>query len=95
MVQLFTVMAAESIEPAHPGHAWFRDRYRRARASLVEHVAAAQERGELDRGLDPESTATHLIAVLDGLQVQWLLDPDRVDMTATLRNVLDTLRPTG
>jgi AcrR family transcriptional regulator len=92
MVQLFTVMAAESIEPAHPGHAWFRDRYRDRRASLAEHVAAAQERDELDRGLDPESTATQLIAVLDGLQVQWLLDPERVDMTATLRDFLDTLR---
>jgi AcrR family transcriptional regulator len=95
MVQLFTVMAAESIEPAHPGHAWFRDRYRRRRTSLAEHVAAAQQRGELDPGLDPNSTATQLLAMLDGLQVQWLLDPDRVDMTATLRDFLDALRPTS
>jgi AcrR family transcriptional regulator len=92
LVQLFTVMAAESIEPAHPGHVWFRERYRGIRASLAERVAAAQQRGELDRSLDPESTATQLLALLDGLQVQWLLDPERVDMTATLRDFLDALR---
>jgi AcrR family transcriptional regulator len=95
MVQLFTVMAAESIEPAHPGHTWFRDRYRRVRSELAVHVATAQERGDLDPRLDAGSTATQLLAVLDGLQVQWLLDPDRVDMTATLRDFLDTLGQTS
>jgi AcrR family transcriptional regulator len=93
MVQLFTVMAAEAIEPAHPGHAWFCGRYRRVRAELAERVAAAQEQGELDRGLDAESTATQLLALLDGLQLQWLLDPEHVDMTATLRDFLAALRP--
>ncbi len=95
LVQLFTVMVAESIETAHPGHEWFQGRYRRVRAELAEHVATAQERGELDPGLDAESTATQLLAVLDGLQVQWLLDPGRVDMTATLRDFLDALRRTS
>jgi AcrR family transcriptional regulator len=93
MVQLFTVMAAESIEHAHPGHEWFRGRYRRVRTALAERVAAAQEQGEIDAGLDAESTATQLIALLDGLQLQWLLDPDRVDMTATLRDFLAALPP--
>jgi AcrR family transcriptional regulator len=93
LVQLFTVMAAESIEPAHPGHDWFRSRYRRVRAELAEHVAGARTQGELDPGLDAASIATQLVAVLDGLQLQWLLDPGRVDMTATLRDFLAALRP--
>jgi hypothetical protein len=29
--------------------------------------------------------ASALIAVMDGLQVQWLLDPDQVDMPAAVR----------
>jgi AcrR family transcriptional regulator len=95
VVHLFSVMAAESIEPAHPGHEWARRRYRRVRVELAEHVSAAQERGELDPGLDADSLATQLIAMLDGLQLQWLLDPDRVDMTATLRDFLDALRQTS
>jgi hypothetical protein len=33
------------------------------------------------------------IAVLDGLQLQSLLEPGRVEMTATLRDFLAALRP--
>jgi AcrR family transcriptional regulator len=93
LVQLFTVMAAESIEHAHPGHQWFRDRYRRVHAELAGHVAAAQERGELDPALDAGSIATQLLALLDGLQLQWLLEPVRVDMVTALRDFLAALRP--
>jgi hypothetical protein len=28
---------------------------------------------------------------MDGLQVQWLLDPDRVDMVAVTRRAIDAL----
>jgi hypothetical protein len=67
--------------------------YRRVRAEVAEHVAAAQGQGEVDPELDAGSIATQLVAALDGLQLQWLLDPGRVDMTATLRDFLAALRP--
>jgi hypothetical protein len=34
----------------------------------------------LDPDLDADGLASLLIAVADGLQIQWLLDPESVDM---------------
>jgi AcrR family transcriptional regulator len=93
MIQLFTVMAAESIEPSHPGHPLFLERYRRLRRVCAGELRAAQERGELDPALDPELVAPEILSVFDGLQLQWLLDPDEVDMVACMRDFLERLRP--
>jgi AcrR family transcriptional regulator len=93
MVQLFTVMAAESIDPGHPGHEHFRARYRRLRGRAAEELRAAQARGEIDPAIDPERVAPEILAVFDGLQLQWLLEPDEVDMVACLRDFLERLRP--
>jgi hypothetical protein len=42
------------------------------------------------------STATHLpaeiIAIVDGLQVQWLLNPDQVDMTTVFLDYINRIR---
>lgn len=43
-------------------------------------------------GLTPEQVAPLLIAVMDGLQFQWLLDPDAVDMPAAFRTLMALLR---
>jgi hypothetical protein len=42
---------------------------------------------------DPEvrDDASALIALMDGLQVQWLLDPDAVDMPRIVEKVMDEL----
>ncbi|WP_176735553.1 TetR family transcriptional regulator C-terminal domain-containing protein, partial [Actinacidiphila rubida] len=47
----------------------------------------------LPGGLTPEQAATLLAAVVDGLQVQWLLDPGAVDMPAAFRDFLSLLAP--
>ena len=93
LVQLFTVMASESIEPDHPGHEVFRARYRRFRARGAELLREAQARGEIRADLDLDRLSPQVLAVLDGLQLQWLLDPDEVDMVATLRDFLQRLAP--
>ncbi len=41
--------------------------------------------------LDAEVAASLLIAAADGLQIQWLLDPDSVDMGARLEQMLHAL----
>ncbi|WTF76707.1 hypothetical protein OG856_14960 [Streptomyces sp. NBC_01594] len=52
------------------------------------------EYGEtLPGGLTPERAAPLLVAVLDGLQYQWLLDPGAVDMPAAFQDFLRLLRP--
>lgn len=79
LIQLFTVLVAESIRRDHPAHAYFVERYRRVRALYGEQFAALRNAGNrLD--VDAEQLAALIMAVMDGLQTQWLLDPERVDM---------------
>lgn len=46
----------------------------------------------LPGGLTPERVAPLLVATMEGLQYQWLLDPDAVDMPAAFQDFLRLLR---
>ena len=83
LVQCFTVLAAESVTDQHPAHDFFAARYGALRPQL-----AALLRAELGdpgpSGLTADQASALLIAVMDGLQQQWLLDPGEVDMAALI-----------
>jgi AcrR family transcriptional regulator len=93
IVRLFTILAAESVDDDHPAHEWFLARCRDRRAVLADRLANAQRAGDIDAALDPESVASEILAMFDGLQLQWLLDPAAVDMTAVFEDFLARLRP--
>jgi len=93
LVQLFTVMAAESLDERHPGHQAFVERYRARRRGTAQLLADAQRAGLVDPGLDPDRLAAQVLAMFDGLQLQWLRDPDAVDMVGLLDEFLARLRP--
>ena len=57
-------------------------------ADAFEHAAA---HGQLEPGVDCRSAAITLVALMDGLQGLWLLDPDSVDMAEELRRYLRPL----
>lgn len=88
MVELFATLSAEATASAHPAHAFFADRYRRIVASAARAFQAARDQGALRDGVDPETAARELVALMDGLQVQWLYDPDAVDMAVIVRTHL-------
>ncbi|MBC3760676.1 TetR/AcrR family transcriptional regulator [Quadrisphaera sp. RL12-1S] len=93
-VELYCVLSAESTAPDHPAHRYFADRYTATRANLERSLREAAEDGDLRPGVDPAVHAPVVVAVMDGLQVQWLLDrdgPTPTDMPAALRAHLDTL----
>ncbi len=96
LVQLFTVLSAESVTADHPAHAWARTRYRRIRAFIADAVRTGITSGEFRSDIDPEAHAFRLVALMDGLQQQWLLDAEAVDMAAVfggyLRETLDAIR---
>ncbi|MFE2913283.1 TetR family transcriptional regulator [Kitasatospora indigofera] len=91
IVRLYAVLSAESVTEGHPAQQFFRDRYDGLRALVTEALREACELGEVDADLDVESVASAVIAVMDGLQVQWLLAPRSVDMAAVTRRVLTAL----
>lgn len=91
IVRLYAVLSAESVTEGHPAQDYFRERYAGLRAFVTEALAEASELGETRPGLDLEEAATAIIAVMDGLQIQWLLAPDSVDMAASTDRVITAL----
>ena len=73
---------------------YFTERYARTRAGFARRIARAQEGGALRADIAPETAATLVLATMDGLQTQWLLDP-RIDMAAHLRALVLLLEGPG
>ncbi|MCX4786569.1 MULTISPECIES: TetR/AcrR family transcriptional regulator [unclassified Streptomyces] len=91
IVQTFSALLGESVTEGHPAREFFTHRYTQVRASMAATLRA--EYGErLPGGLTPERAAPLLVAIMDGLQYQWLLDPDSVDMPVAFQDFLALLR---
>lgn len=89
IVRMFNTLVGESGNPGHPAHEHFRLRYARVLGYTVELLEAGVARGELRPGTDCEAVGREILAIMDGLQIQWVLDPGGVDMPARLRAYLD------
>ena len=92
LVRLFTMLAAESVDADHPGHDWFVARYRQSRGFVAERLIEEQRLGMIRDDVDAELIAAQILAVFDGLQLQWLLDPEEVDMITALDDYIGDLR---
>jgi AcrR family transcriptional regulator len=93
LVQLFTVLAAESIDPTHPAHEFFTHRYQMITSFLSDALAKAQAVGKIRKDICPKDLAVMIFALMDGLQVQWLLEPEKVHMSKVFGLFLQTLDP--
>ncbi|MFD3842417.1 TetR/AcrR family transcriptional regulator [Streptomyces sp. NPDC058642] len=80
----------ESVTGGHPARGYFTERYAQVRESMAA-VLRAEYGDRLPNGLTPGRTAPLLVAVMDGLQYQWLLDPESVDMPGAFRDFLSLL----
>ncbi|WP_217240540.1 TetR/AcrR family transcriptional regulator [Streptomyces sp. AC555_RSS877] len=90
IVQTFSALLGESVTEGHPARGYFTERYAQVRASMAQ-ILRAEYGDRLPNGLTPERTAPLLVAVMDGLQYQWLLDPESVDMPGAFRDFLAML----
>lgn len=91
LVSLYCVLSAEATDPEHPAHEYFLRRYNWARDIIGEAFTAVGERGQLRPGVVPGAATRQLVALMDGLQVQWLLDNDSVDMPAEVVAFLEAI----
>ncbi|TQN28405.1 TetR family transcriptional regulator [Haloactinospora alba] len=88
LVSLYTKLSAEATDPDHPAHHHFVRRYETLRGCLVPAFAELlDERATVT----PRLAVQQFLAVMDGLQVQWLLCPQSVDMPAAVESFLATL----
>ncbi|WP_327420277.1 TetR/AcrR family transcriptional regulator [Streptomyces sp. NBC_01527] len=85
MVDLYVRLAAEAIAEDHPAHGYFQAHYTMTRAYVHRALGELAEQGALRDGVEAESAAAAFVALMDGLQVQWLTSPQEVDMAQVLR----------
>ncbi|GAB3281274.1 TetR/AcrR family transcriptional regulator [Microbacterium lacusdiani] len=77
LVQLYSTLVASALEEEHPAAREFAtERFARQRETLAERVRRNQAAGRIRPDVDPVAVAALAIAASDGLQTQWLLDPD-------------------
>lgn len=95
LIELFVRLSTEAASPDHPAHDYFQHRYERIRRSTAKALGAAVADGHLRPDLDAETAALRLTSLMDGLQLQWLLDRS-VDMAGAIRGTLiEWMTPTG
>ena len=90
LLELFTTIAAEASNPAHPAHAFIQRRYTDNLATLATHLQQAVDTGDV-APLTPaeiEIEVRLVTAVLDGIGLQWLLDPS-TDITASVETYIN------
>lgn len=91
LVGLHVIVSAEATEAGHPAHERYRNRYRGLREQDRAGFHALVEAGALRPDIDPDKIGAITSAVMDGLQLQWLLDPDRVDLPDLFEHFLSLL----
>ncbi|GAA2831633.1 TetR/AcrR family transcriptional regulator [Nonomuraea rubra] len=74
LVRLYAVLSVEAADPAHPAHAYFVDRHAHIRRDIRDALEELHARGLVRPGTDIAGADSDLMALIDGLQVQWLLD---------------------
>jgi AcrR family transcriptional regulator len=85
LVALAHALSAEAAEPGHPAHEWLVTRYARLRDHLTEAFEISIARGELDGTVPPNVLASMWLATVEGLEAQWLADPDAVSVKDGMR----------
>jgi len=89
LIALYSVLSAESTTTGHPGRDYFVDRFSMLRDEYTGEFERLRDAGRLREGVDPRLAAGTLVALWDGIQLQWLLQPDEVNVAEHLRAFLD------
>jgi len=88
IVQGYSVLTGESVTENHPARAWVTDRFTILRGEIQAAIM------EVGGGTVPDDVAacaaSSIIGVMDGLQVQWLLD-DGVDLPAATQFAIEAI----
>jgi AcrR family transcriptional regulator len=94
LMRLWIELAAAASRSDHPAHTYFADRYERGRAQFAEGFHDEAARGRLREGVSPESAAVLFHAVLNGLQLQWVLDQE-LDIVGPVKDFVRLLLERG
>lgn len=82
LVRLSHVLCAESTGDGHPARGFFLEHFDLGRTLLTTAFANGVEAGELRPDIDYGALATQIIAMHEGLENQWLVDPEGIDIVS-------------
>ena len=91
IVQAYTVLSAESVTDSHPGRPYFEERYATLRGEITDAFHAVCVQRGIDAPGDITAASAAILAVMDGLQVQWLLAPTAVDLARSSRFAIEAI----
>lgn len=80
VVRAFTILNAESLVEGHPAWDWFQARYQVIHTRLIGQFTDLVEAGEVRADVDVPGLVQEILAMMDGLQIQWLRFPEKIDL---------------
>lgn len=86
---LLVTLSAEHLRDDSPTNAYFRARYDLVRRSYVAMFESAARAGIIRDDVDAEAEAVHLIALMDGLRLQWFFSDGAISIADALRRHVD------
>jgi AcrR family transcriptional regulator len=93
LVELYATLSTDALQEQHAATREFvRERFRSLRETIAARIESGQQAGRIAADIDPLDAAALVIAASDGLQIQWLLDPEAVDVARSL-SILERLFP--
>lgn len=90
LTTLYAVASATANDPGHDSHGYFKDRFAGVVDVLTADIERRQAAGEARMDLPAKDLARLVVAISDGLQLQWLYDKD-VDVADGLSQFIDVL----
>lgn len=93
LIQLYSILRADATATEHPAHEHHRLQYGRLRLYLARAFDEVRAAGGLSTDEDSDSLASTYLALMDGLQIQWLYNRSGTDIDRVLRAYLKSVIP--
>ena len=90
LTTLYAVASATANDPGHDSHGYFKDRFAEVVDVLTVDIERRQAAGQARTDLPAKDLARLVVAISDGLQLQWLYDKE-VDVAEGLSQFIDVL----
>lgn len=83
VVQVYTVLSAEAVTDDHPARPFFDERYTTLRRMVAGAFHLLCEQEGIGEPATIGAASASILAVMDGLQLQWLLHPEAIELAET------------
>lgn len=89
--RLRVVVSFEAIVRAGAARTYTQDRTESIRWWFATALSEGVRLGEFSPDTDPDARAAEMVAFMEGIQIQWLLHPERIDLVRAYESYIDDL----